>query len=113
VTCTSRPDFCTEVGDCIRGEEVNLADALQGAVAVTPADGRHRASMALELLRSLAIESELRLESALRSRARADSTWWNSSSSRVMATSTAVQTPPADEARRGLPTEAGDAGARR
>jgi hypothetical protein len=114
VTCTSRPDFCMEVGDCIRGEEVNLADALQGAVAVAPADGgRHRASMASELLRSLAIESELRLESASRSSARADSTWWNSSSSRVMATSTAVQTPPADEARRGLPTEAGDAGARR
>jgi hypothetical protein len=103
-----------EVGDCIRGEEINLEDALQGAVAVAPADeGRHRASMASELLRSLAIESELRLESASRSSARADSTWWNSSSSQVMATSTTVQTPPADEARRGLPTEAGDAGARR
>ena len=31
-----------EVGDCVHGEEVDLADALQGAVAAAPADGGRR-----------------------------------------------------------------------
>jgi hypothetical protein len=104
----------SKIVDGVHGEEVDLTDTEHGVVAVarpteddTEESSSSPTSVASEFLLSLKRESEQRPVSAstLRSNARDESTWWNSSLSRTIMTWTALPSPspsPANKARRYL-----------